>query len=101
MSHGAEPARPEIADADATLGETLRARVVVREPIDVMVERVEHRRRRDARLTERAAEQELPLPRPLDELGRAREHGAEGTAEPFREADRDRVRERGPRRDRL
>ena len=78
-------------------GEPPRARVVVGEPLDVVVERVEHRGRGDARLAQRAAEEELPLPRALDRLRRAGEDRAERAAEPLREADRDGVGERSPR----
>ncbi len=70
-----------------------RALVVVGEPLDVVVERVERRRGHDPRLAHRAAEAELLHPGALDQLGRAGEDGAERTAEPLREADRDRVGE--------
>src|SRR4051794_18634206 len=124
MRDRAEPARPEAAHADSPCAqplaqaglvgngnevrldgrgidpdpfrEPLRARVVVGEALDVVVERVQHRRRGDARLPERTAEEELPLPGSLDRLGRAGEDGAERTAQPFREADRDGVGERAP-----
>ena len=44
------------------LGEPPRARVVLGEPLDVVVERVERRRGDHPGLAHRAAEQELPLP---------------------------------------
>ncbi len=82
-------------DPDA-FREPPRACVVVGQPLDVVVERVEHRGRGDARLPERAAEEELALPGALDRLGGAGEDRAERAAEPLREADRDGVGERSP-----
>src|SRR5206468_7155298 len=57
----------------------------------VVVERVQHRGRGDAGLPQRAAEEELPLPRALDRLRRAGKDRPERAAEPLREADRDAV----------
>src|SRR5439155_20285016 len=93
---GAQPARAEAANADVALEEARaqaglvgdgdevrlhgrgvdpdpfreppRASVVLRESINIVVERVEHRRRGDSRLPERAAEEELALPGALDGL---------------------------------
>ena len=50
------------------LGEPTRARVVVGEPVDVVVERVQARRGDDPRLTHGPAEQVLLAPRALHEL---------------------------------
>jgi hypothetical protein len=65
--------------------------VVVREPLDVVVERVDAGRRNDPRLAHRAAEEVLLAPRALHELVRAGEQRAKRTAETFREAERHRV----------
>ena len=51
-----------------TLRERLRASVVVREPLDVVVERVEAGRGDDPRLPHRTAEEVLLAPRALHEL---------------------------------
>src|SRR5436190_17371177 len=59
------------------LGEAPGPPVVLGEPGQMAVEGVERRRRHDSRLAHRAAEQELALPRPLDQLRRAGEDGAE------------------------
>src|SRR6476659_11146551 len=71
-------------------------RVVIGEPLDVVVERVQHCGGGDAGLPQRTAEEELPLPGALYRLRRAGEDRAERAAEPLREADRDRVCERSP-----
>ena len=72
--------------------EALRARVVVGEPLDVVVERVDAGRGDDPRLPHRAAEQVL-LPRHAfaHRLARAGEERAERAAEPLRETERDGV----------
>ncbi len=72
-------------------GEPSRAGVVVREALDVVVERVDASRGDDPGLAHRAAEEVLLPPGALDQLPRAREQGAEWAAEAFREAERDRV----------
>ena len=80
------------------LGEPPRAGVILREALDVVVERVDAGRRDDTRLAHRAAEEVLLPPGALDEVPRAREQGAERTAEAFREAERHRVEAGGDRR---
>ena len=82
-------------DGEARLGEA-RARaaargVVVGEPLDVVVERVDAGRRDDPRLAHRAAEEVLQPPRLSHHLGRAGEQRAERAAEALREAERDGV----------
>src|SRR5205814_7612314 len=77
-------------------GEPARARVIVGEALDVVVERVQRGRCEDPRLPERAAEQVLALPRTLDERRRAGEDRAGRAAEALREADSDGVREMRP-----
>ena len=77
------------------LGERARASVVVREPLDVVVERVEAGRRDDPGLAHRAAEEVLLAPRALHQLARAGEQRPERAAEPLREAERHRVEAAG------
>jgi hypothetical protein len=67
------------------------AGVIVGEPLDVMVERVDAGRGDDARLPHRAAEEVLAAPRLRHQLVRAGDQRAQRTAQPFREAERDRV----------
>ena len=81
------------AGVGKALREPLRARVVLGEALDVVVERVEHRRRDDTGLAERAAEQELEVPGLLHLLLGAGEDRAHRAAEPLREADLDGVGE--------
>ena len=83
------------------LGERARARVVLGEPFDVVVERVDAGGRDDARLPHRSAEQVLLPPGALDQLVRAGEQRSERAPEPLREAERHRVeaRRRSRRRD--
>jgi hypothetical protein len=64
-------------------GETLRTRVILGQPLDVVIDRIEHPGGHDPGLPERPAEQELQPPRFLDPLGRAREDRAHRAAEPF------------------
>src|SRR5439155_556038 len=70
-----------------------RACMIVRESLDVIVERVLRGGGDDPGLAHRSAEEELARPRLLDALPRAGEDGTEGTAEAFREADRHGVRQ--------
>ena len=80
------------AGLDKALGQAAGVRVVIRKPLDVVVERVEPGGRDDPGLAHRAAEEVLeaprlrhPLPRPGDEraeraaeaLGEAEAHGVE------------------------
>ncbi len=65
--------------------------MILREPLDVVIERVETRRGDDPRLAHRAAEPVLLDPRLRHQLGGAGKQRAKGTAEPFREAERHRV----------
>ena len=78
------------------LAEAAGARVILREPLDVVVERVDAGRGDDPRLAHRSAELMLVPPRAQHSLRRPGDDRAERAAEPLREADRDRVR-RGPR----
>ena len=77
-----------------SLRESLRACVVLSEPLDVVVERVEGGGGHDPRLPHRTAEQELAAPRFPHRLARAGEDRSERTAEPFGETERDGVCER-------
>ena len=73
------------------LGQAAGARVVLGEPIDVVVERVDAGGRDDPGLAHRAAEAVLAAAGLRHRLARAREEGAERAAEALREAERDRV----------
>ena len=84
----ARRAGPRRASPSASL---LRPRVVVREPVDVVVERVDARRGDDPGLAHRAAEEVLLAARLGHPLGGARDERAERAAEALREAERDRV----------
>src|SRR4029079_3258426 len=78
--------------------QTARAGVILGQPVDVVLERVDTGRRDDPRLAHRAPEEVLLAPRPLDALRRAPEQRAERAAEPLREAERDGVEQpRNPR----
>ena len=74
-----------------TLGEQAGTRVVVGEPVDVVLERVDARRGDDPGLAHRAAEEVLLAPGALDQLARAREQRAERAAQALRETERDGV----------
>ena len=82
-----------------------RARVVVGEPVDVVIERVDAGRRDDPRLAHRAAEEVLEPRAPRHQLREPGDERAERAAEALREAERDRVeaarrsRRRDPERD--
>ena len=88
-------------DGHAGCVERLRERacagVVVGEPVDVVVERVEAGRSHDPGLAHRPAEEVLLAPRALHQLARAGEQRAERAAEPLREAERHRVEARRDR----
>ena len=74
--------------------------MVVGEPVDHVLERVDAGRGDDAGLAHAAAEHLAVAPRLGDELLRAAEHGADRAAQALREAERDRVavrREAGDR----
>src|SRR5207237_6442071 len=64
-------------------GEPPRARVILGEALDVVVERVQAGRGDDPGLPHRAPEEVLPSPRLRHQLRRAGEERAEGTAEPL------------------
>ena len=64
-----------------------RAFVILRQPIHVVLERINPRGRDDAGLAHRSAEPLLEDPRLLDERGRPRQHRADRSAQPFREID--------------
>ena len=68
--------------------------MILGEAIDVVVERVEPRRRNDPRLPHRAAEAVLLDACAAHQLVRAGDQRAERAAEPLGEAERDRVDER-------
>ena len=61
------------ARGDERVRKPSRPDVIVGEPVDVVVERVDAGRRHDSRLPHRPAEQVLLAPGPLDELPRAGE----------------------------
>ena len=92
-------ARPASASPSAS---RLRPRVVVGEPLDVVVERVDAGRGDDPRLAHRTAEEVLHAPRVRHHLGGAGEERAERAAETLRETERDGVEaaRRSPRRPR-
>ena len=73
------------------LGEPASARVVVGQPLDVVVERVDAGSGDDPGLPHRATEEVLLAPRALHQLRRSREQRPERTAEALREAERDGV----------
>ncbi len=77
--------------SDQPLGEPTRVCVVVREALDVVLERVEPGGGDDAGLAHRASEHVLEAPGLRLALGRGCENGAEGAAEALREAERHRV----------
>ncbi len=79
------------------LGEPPRAGVVVGQPLDVVVERVQRRRRDDPGLPHRAAEEVLLAPRACHQLGGAGDDRPERATEPLREAERHRVEPAGDR----
>ena len=62
------------------LGQRAGVRVVLGQPVDVMVERVERAGGDDPRLAHRAAEHLLVAPRLVDQLARAGEAGADRRA---------------------
>ena len=80
--------------------------MVLRKPVDVVVERVDAGGRHDPSLAHRASEEMLVAPRLRHALLRPRDDRSERAAEPFGEAERDRVelapvlRCRSPARDR-
>ena len=75
--------------------QALGARVVLGQALDVVVERVEHRRSNDPGLAQRAAEEELQPPCLLDRRLGAREHRPQRAAQALGEADGDGVGESG------
>ena len=77
------------------LGERPRPLVILRQPLDVVVERVQTRSRDDAGLSHGAAEQVLLPPRAGHELLRTGEQRPERAPEPLREAERHGVEARG------
>src|SRR5207244_5352804 len=77
------------------LAEPPGAGMVVREAVDVVVERIDARGRDDPRLAHRTAEEVLEPPRLPHPLARAGDQRAERAAEPLREAERDRVEATG------
>ena len=64
-----------------------RVLVVLGQPLDVVVERVQAAGRDDARLPERAAHHLLPAPRLVDQLARAAQHRAHRRAEALGEVE--------------
>ena len=85
-------------DGEPGLGEPqrepLRTGMVVGEPVDVVVERIDASGRDDAGLAHRAAEEVLQAPCVRHHLGIAGEDRAQRAAEPLREAERDGVEAR-------
>ena len=86
---------PVGVDREPGLGEAERQSlctpVVVREPVDVVLERVDARGCDDPCLAHRAAEEVLEPARVPHHLGLPGQDGAERAAEAFRETERDRV----------
>ena len=73
------------------LAEPAGAGVVVGEPVDVVLQRVDTRRGHDAGLAHRPPEHVLETAGPKHQLGGAGDDGAERAAEALRQADRHRV----------
>ncbi len=73
------------------LAEPAGVRVVIRKPLDVMIERVEARGGNDARLAHRAPEEVLHAPRLRHPLARAGHERAQRAPEALGEAERDGV----------
>ena len=77
------------------LRQSLRQRagigVVVGEPVDMVIERVDAGGGADAGLAHRAAEALLPAPDVVDEIVRACDHRADRSAQPLREIDPGRI----------
>ena len=69
--------------------------MVVREPADMVVERIDARSSHDSRLAHGATEEVLLTPGTLDQLARAGEERAERATEPLGETQRDGVEARG------
>jgi hypothetical protein len=65
--------------------------MIVGESLDVVLERIDPGCRDDPRLAHRTAEEVLERPRCRHRLRRPGKQSAEGTAEPLRETERDRV----------
>ncbi len=90
---------PVEVDCEAGFHERLResscTRMVVGEPVDVVVERVDTGCGHDPGLAHGAAEEVLLTPGTLDQLARAGEERAEGAAEALGETERDGVEARG------
>ena len=72
--------------------------MILAEPLDVMVERVEASGGHHPRLTHRTTEAMLEAPRALDELVGAGEHRTQRRTEPLREVDPHRVDPAAPAR---
>jgi hypothetical protein len=72
-------------------GERPRSRVIVRQPPDVVVERVHARGGDDSRLAHGATHEVLLAPGTFHQLTRACEERAQRAAEPLREAERNGV----------
>src|SRR5579863_2704100 len=68
-----------------------RIGVIVREAVDMMVERMEAGGSADAGLAHRSAEALLPAPDLVDEIAGARDHAADRRAEPLGEIDPGRI----------
>ena len=66
-----------------------RPLVILGEPVHVVLQRVDPRRRHDAGLPHRAAEPLLEHPGLLDEVARPRQHGADRCAQPLGEIEPD------------
>ena len=73
------------------IGEAAGVGVILGEARDMVIERVETGGGKDAGLPHGAAEALLPLPRGLDEGGRAGEDGADRAAQPLAEIQPDRI----------
>ena len=83
-----------------TARQTLRVRVIVGQPLDVMLERVEPGRGKDAGLAHGPSEHLAEPVHAVDECATSDDQGSDGGAEPLRETEGDRVEGARPLRDR-
>ena len=83
------------ADLREPTGERPRMGVVIRQPIDMMVERMKAGGGANAGLSHRTAEALLPAPDLVDEIAGARDHAADRRAESLGEIDPGRIPSRG------
>ncbi len=92
---------PDLVDLRETVREMLCVRVVFGEPLDVVFERIEARRREHAGLAHAAAQHLARAARAFDERLAAHEHRSDRRPQSFRKADRDRIERCAERRHRF